>query len=225
MVGEDLIYTVHAVGDRTGGILAVTDILQVTGHLCSLGVALLLHLIADAPHHHTRVVAVMVQHVGHILLCPFSEKAVITVSHLGDSPFVEGLHHQHHPHLIGNAYILWCGHVVRGTDGVDTHLLHDTYLAADGCLVHRTAQGAQVVMQADTLKLDLPPVQIETVVGTQFDGAYAEGCGHIIDRVGHFFGGGFRTLIFYFSLTPTQHGLYPVEVGLSDVPQLRVVHY
>ena len=225
MVGEDMIGAVHAVGHGTGGILAVADILQETGHLRTLRVALLLHLVADAPHHHTRVVAVVVQHVGDILLRPLVEIAVIAILHLWYRPLVEGLHHQHHPHLICYPHIFRCGHVVRGADSVDAHILHDAYLAAYGCLVHGSAKRTQIVMQADTLKLDLPPIEVEAVVGTQFDGAYAEGGGHIIHHVGHFFGGGFRTLIFYFSLTLTQHGLYPVEVGLSDVPQLRVVHY
>ena len=64
---------------------------------------------------------------------------------------------------------------MRGTDRIDTHILHQTYLTAHSSFVHCSTERAKVVVQASTLELDLTPVEVEAVASLQFDGAYPEG--------------------------------------------------
>ena len=64
---------------------------------------------------------------------------------------------------------------MRGTDSIDTHILHQTYLTAHSSFVHSSTEGTKVVVQASTLELDLAPVEVEAIASLQFDRAYPEG--------------------------------------------------
>ena len=50
---------------------------------------------------------------------------------------------------------------MRGTDSVATHVLHRLNLSDEGGLVDSSTQGAQVVVQADTLQFARLSVQLE----------------------------------------------------------------
>ena len=60
---------VHAAGDGAGRIFTMTDVLQELRNFVSDRAALGGNLIADAPHYHTRIVAIVVQHIHHIAFC------------------------------------------------------------------------------------------------------------------------------------------------------------
>ena len=62
-----------------------------------------------------------------------------------------------------------------GTDSIDTHILHQTYLTAHSSFVHSSTERAKVVVQASTLELDLASVEVEAIASLQFDRAYPEG--------------------------------------------------
>ena len=64
---------------------------------------------------------------------------------------------------------------MRGTDSIDTHILHQTYLTAHSCLIHSSTEGAKVVVQASSLELNLTSVEVEAIASLQFDRAYPEG--------------------------------------------------
>jgi len=64
---------------------------------------------------------------------------------------------------------------MRGTNRIDTHILHQTYLTAHSCLIHGSTERAKVVVQASTLELDLASVEVEAIASLQFDRAYPEG--------------------------------------------------
>ena len=199
---------VHAAGDGARGVLAVADVAQELGHLIPLGRALGGHLVAHAPHHHRRVVAVLPQHVHHVALRPFAEVAVVTVVALRDVPFVERLQHHHEAHLVAQLDQLRCGHVVRGAHGIAAHVLEHQQLVAQGTLVDGCAEGAEVVVQTDALELAVPTVEVEALVGHILYAAHAEA------RFVH---------ILHLAARP-HRGDGRVEAGRFGRPQLRAVN-
>ena len=201
-------HLVHAAGDGARGVLAVADVAQELGHLIPLGRALGGHLVAHAPHHYRRVVAVLPQHVHHVALRPFAEVAVVTVVALRNVPFVERLQHHHEAHLVAQLDQLRCGHVVRGAHGIAAHVLEHQQLVAQGTLVDGRAEGAEVVVQTDALELAVPAVEVEALVGHILYAAHAEArFVHILHLAARF-----------------HRGDGGVEAGRFGRPQLRVVN-
>ena len=163
-----MVGSVHTICYGACRVFAVTDILQESGYTRASLAALFANLVTYTPHHHTWIVAEVMKHVGHILLSPFVEIPVVSVFYFWHSPFVESLYHNHHTHFVRNTHVLRCRHVVRCTNGICTHILHDTNLAADGSFIYSTTQWPKVVMQANTLKLNKLSVQEEAFVGNYF---------------------------------------------------------
>ena len=58
-----------------------------------------------------------------------------------------------------------------GAYSVAAHLLQDFYLADNCSFVHRSPQGTEVVVQANTLQLARHAVQLETLFLADTDGA------------------------------------------------------
>ena len=172
---------IHAVGDGARGVLAVADVLQEARQLRAyIAVPLVGHLVADAPHHDAGVVAEVAQQVHQVFLRPFIEEEVVAVGHLRALPAVEGFGHQHHAHFVAGFHQFGGRHVVRGADGVATHVLQDAHLAADAGLVGDAAQGAEVVVVAHALEDDAFTVQEEALVGDDLDGADAKTGGVLV---------------------------------------------
>ena len=152
----------------------MADVLQERSHLVAFGAALGGHFVADAPHHHAGVVAILAKHVHHVLLRPLVEEAVVTVLTLGDIPFVERLEHHHEAHLVAELHQLGRGHIVGGADGVATHVLEQRQLAAEGSHIDGSTQRTKVVMVAHALELAVLSVEEEALVSHQLDAADAE---------------------------------------------------
>ena len=167
-IAQDARHLVHAAGDGACGVFAMADVLQERGHLVAFGAALGGHFVADAPHHHAGVVAILAEHVHHILLRPLVEEAVVAVLTLGNVPLVERLEHHHETHLVTELHQLGRRHIVGGADGIATHVLEQRQLAAEG------TQRAEVVMVAHALELAVLAVEEEALVGHQLDASDAE---------------------------------------------------
>ena len=117
------------------GVEAMADVLQESQCLVALGVTLVGHFVADAPHHHTRVVAIVLHHVHHVAFSPFVEETVIAVLALRHVPFVERLYHHHETHLVAQLHQFGGRHVVRSTDGIAAHVFQQSKLTAKGRFV------------------------------------------------------------------------------------------
>ena len=112
--------------------------------------------------------------IHQVLFYPFIENLVVTIGYFGALPFIEGFKHQHHTHFIASSYQLRCRHVVRGTDGIYAHILHDTDLATDGCIVHGCTKWTKVVVIANTLKFGELSIEEETLFWNDFEGTDTE---------------------------------------------------
>ena len=122
-VGKHTRYLVHAAGDGAGRIFTMTDFLQELRNFVSDMAALGGNLIADAPHYHTRIVPILMQHIYHILFCPFVEIAVISILTFGNIPFIERFQHHHEAHLVTEFHQFGGRHIVGGTDCITSHIL------------------------------------------------------------------------------------------------------
>ena len=105
-------HLVHSAGYESRRILAAADVGEEPGRFVAAGVALARNLVAYAPHDHRGAVAVLAQHVDHVLFGPLVEVQMIAVAAFGDVPLVERLHHHHEAHLVAQGYQLGRGHVV-----------------------------------------------------------------------------------------------------------------
>ena len=85
-VGKHASYLVHTASNGACRVFAMANILQERSHFVALGTTLGRNLISYTPHYHTRIVPIMMQHVYHILFCPFVEIAVITILTFGNIP-------------------------------------------------------------------------------------------------------------------------------------------
>ena len=65
--------------------------------------------------------------------------------------------------------------------GVAAHVFHDLHLTDEGRLVDCGAQGAKVVVQADTLDFARLAIELETTLGSCADGAYAYTLVNLVD--------------------------------------------
>ena len=149
---------------------------QPLGHGGAVGAALLRDLVADAVHDDAGMIAVAVDHVADIALRPLVEIFAVAVGHLGPAPHVERLIHDHEAHAVAVFQKLGRGRIVAGADGVHTGGFHDLQLALGGAAVDGRSQRAEVVMVADALDLDVPPVQEEALLLVEDNGANAERC-------------------------------------------------
>ena len=96
------------------------------------------------------------------------------------------------------------GHVVRGADGIDAHVLHLADLAAHSSLVDSGTERAKVVVEASALELQLTAVEEEAFTRLQLDGADTEGRGIAVNDL---------------RAVGERDGVL-IEVGLVDVPEL-----
>ena len=152
----------------------MADVLEEFRHFVAFRLALGRDLVADAPHHDTRVVAVLMEHVHHVPFSPFIEKAVVAVGAFGYVPFVERLYHHHEAHLVTKAHKFRSRHVVGCADGIAAHILQKVELMPKGGNIDGGAERAEVMMVADALELAALTVEIESLFRYELYGADAE---------------------------------------------------
>ncbi len=205
---------VHRVGvaaggrDITGRILAVGNGRQFlsVGRIPAL--ALLGDFVADAPHDHRGVVAITADQGPRILLMPLVEQVIpaVVVARLGLTPGVEHLVQDHEAHAVGKVEQFRGRRVVAGAEGIAAHLPQQLELPLEGPHVDRRAQGAQVVMIADAVELEMLAVDQQPLVGVVLHGTHAEGGLVGIDHVA--------------VLHERGHG--HIAMGRIGAPQLRI---
>ena len=143
---EGCLGTVHTLGDRTGGVVLMAEVLQTFAYLDSFLAPLLGNLVADAPHHDGGMIAVVLYEIDDILIRPFLEEGGIAVLAFGVYPHVETLGHHHHAERIAQLHLESGGHVVGGADGIASHLLHGLDLTDEGSLVFGSTERTEVVV-------------------------------------------------------------------------------
>ena len=103
---------VHPLSDGAGGILAMSNLLEEVGDLIAPLSALLVDLVADAPHDDGGGISVVTDETDEVALCPVAEEGTVPILHLRDPPLVEALRHNQHPHLVCQLDQLRSGHIV-----------------------------------------------------------------------------------------------------------------
>ena len=155
---------IHALGNRTGRVIQMTEVLQTFGNLHTLLTPLLRNLVTDAPHHDARMIAVVLYQIGDILIAPLLEELGVAVLAFRINPHIETLCHDHHTERVADFHLHGRRHVVGGTDGIATHLLHHLDLTDESCLVLCCAQWSEVVVQTDTLQFAGNAIELETII-------------------------------------------------------------
>ena len=117
----------------------------------------------------------MVQNeVCNVLFCPFLEESGIAVLAFRVYPHIETLCHHHHSEAVADIHLHCRRHVVRGSDGITSHFLHQLYLAYQCSLVDGSSERSEVVVQADSLYLSRNAVQHESALFADADSPDSE---------------------------------------------------
>ena len=185
VVDQCLVGRVQPRCDGAGRVFAVAYVAQGAGYLraeAAIG-PLLGYLVADAPHDDAGVVAELPEKIDQVSFSPLVEQTVVAVGAFGQFPLVERLGHEHHAHLVAGLHQFRGGHVVGGADGVAAHVPEDAYLSADGRIVDRRTQRAEVVVQAYAFEAGLLAVEEETLVGHERQRADAEHGGAFVRQL------------------------------------------
>ena len=164
---------IHALCDRTRGVETVTDVLQVSGYLPTLLAPLLRNLIADAPHHDRRMIAVAEDQILDIPVVPLLEEPCISILAFRINPHIKAFGHDHHSHRVAYLHLPCRRHIMSRTDGVASHVLHYAQLSYERSLVDRCAQRSKVVVQAHPFYFTGHPIELEPILFTDGDCPYA----------------------------------------------------
>ena len=190
---------VVAEGGRTRGVGALDPVDEVLQHGAKVGLeageaarGAVDHLVANGPHDDGGGVDVTRDGLLDVVLCPrlvgvvaheiglahgLAEETtvVVGVAVLALVPAVEDFLVHEHALLLADLDEGAGGRIVRGADGVATHLLEDAHLALDGGAGVHGAEGALVVVHADAMDLEVLTVEVEAVIGGVLNPAIAEG--------------------------------------------------
>ena len=164
---------VHTLCNGSCRVVLVAECLQMFAYLSAFFAPLLRYLVADAPHHDRRMVAVVAYEVLYVAVSPLLEVQRVAVLAFRVYPHVETLRHHHHTHRVAHLHLPRRRHVVRRAYGIASHVLHRANLTDECRLVYGCAQRTQVVVQAYALYLARLAVQLEAVVLRHTHRAYA----------------------------------------------------
>ena len=116
--------TIHTLCAGTCAVEFVDCLLEKVSITVADSVVLLGYLVANAPHHDGRVVAVDEDEVGEVALPPgfaravdrsfidLFEEAAVSIFALGIDPHVHRFGHDHHTHFVADVHLPRCWHVV-----------------------------------------------------------------------------------------------------------------
>ena len=173
---EEDIYTA---GHRAGIVQPVQEV----GHLLRQGDAAFLGSLADlvssGVEYHTRVVVVLLDHIGQVLPPPIHKIRYIVVFCLVDVPVVDVLIHNEHALTVTLGQQSLGAGIVRRADGVVACFFQQAYLAGHGIGVANSAQQAVIVVDAGTLNDDPLTVERETIFAPAHR-AHTEGLDRLI---------------------------------------------
>ncbi|CCZ11385.1 putative uncharacterized protein [Prevotella sp. CAG:1092] len=171
---DGVVGTVDALSDRTRRVELMADILKVLSHFCAALHALLRNFVADAPHHDRRMVAMSQHKVCHVLVAPLLEESGVAIFAFRINPHVEALGHDHHTERIAKVHLHLAWHIVRGANGVGTHILHEFDLAYESSLVDSSTKRSEVVVQANALDFSRCAIKLETILLAHANRAHAK---------------------------------------------------
>ena len=170
---------IHTAGHRAGIVQPVQEV----GHLLRQGDAALLGSLADlvsgGVEHHTRVVVVLLDHIGQVLPPPLRKIRYIIVFRLMDIPVVDVFVHNEHTLTVTLCQQSLGAGVVRRADGIVACFFQQAHLAGHGIKVADSAQQAVIVMDAGPLNDDPLTVEREAVFAPSHR-AHAEGLDRLI---------------------------------------------
>src|ERR1035441_4439645 len=150
------------------------------------GIGGVIDFVADAPQDDRRMVAIPQHHILGVADAPDFESLVVSAARHGPAiaafgplafaadPFVEGFVHHQQTHAVAEVVKLGRHRVVGAAYGVDTDLLESLEAAFQRLLDEGRAKCAEVVMNADSLHLDGPPIQDEPLVRAEVESANPE---------------------------------------------------
>ena len=164
---------IHTLRNGSCRVVLVAERLQMFAYLATFFAPLLRYLVADAPHHDRRMVAVVAYEVLYVAVSPFLEVQRVAVLAFRVYPHVETLRHHHHAHRVAHLHLPRRRHIVRRAYGIASHVLHCANLADECRFVYSCAQRTQVVVQAHAFYLSRLAVQLESVVLRHTHRAYA----------------------------------------------------
>ena len=110
------------------------------------------------------MVAVAHHHAGEVLVPPLGEIHMVVIFVLAGKPHVESLVHDQHAVPVAEVKELGAGDVVRSADRIASAGFEYLNPALPDPLGHCRAHCAGIMMQVDTLHLDLTAVEQETAV-------------------------------------------------------------
>ena len=148
-----------------------------------IGVVGIVHLIADGPQEHRRVVAVAAHHVCYVAVNPFLEeveraliarRAAVPAFEplpLRELPLVAGLVHDEESQLVAEVVEHRCLWVVAHADGIHANLLQLLQPMLPHLRRHDGSQHAGIMVQTHALHLHPLTVQGEAVVRVELQRA------------------------------------------------------
>ena len=166
------------------------------------------HLVADAPHDDARMVSIPFYQIREIALMPFIEEAGIVAIRFLATPHIETLVHHEEAHRIAHVQEFRSRRIMTASDGIHTHIAKDGELAMHRILVYGCTQTAEVVVLADTIDLEVPAIEEETLLRIKL---------HISETCGG--SSGIHHLTIHH-----QFALHAIEITFCDIPELRILY-
>ena len=139
---------------------------------------------------------------------PFIEEAGIVAIRFLAAPHIETLVHHEEAHRIAHVQEFGSRRIMTASDGIHTHIAEDGELAMHRILVYGCTQTAKVVVLADTIDLDVPAIEEETLLRIKL---------HIPEACGG--SSGIHNLSIHH-----QFALHGIEIAFCDIPKLRILY-
>ncbi len=186
-------------GGRMAGVVIAAE------HGIGEGVVGVVHFVANAPEDDAGMIAVADDEVLDVGDGPLGEdfavavmagRAVVAAGDplvLAGREFVKRLVHHEEAELVAEIEQGGVGRIVAGADGIGADFLEREQAAQEHFVRHGRADGAGIVMQADTLDLHIFPIEKKSLVRVEMKFANAKSVGDLIHNcraVGCDFGDG-----------------------------------
>ena len=124
----------------------------------------IVYLISNAPHDYGDVVSVPSNPACHILVRPVDKKPCIVKFRLRKLPHIERFAVNQKAHLIRKLQHFLGRHIVRGTNGIYTHLPELVKLTPERIDIECSSEATVVVMLTHTVEPYLSPVENKSVL-------------------------------------------------------------
>ena len=145
---------IHTAGHRAGIVQPMQKVCHLLGQRDTPGLCGLADLVAGGVENHTRVVVVLLDHIGQVLPPPFHKIRYIIVFRLMDIPVVDVFVHNKHTLTVTLCQQSLGAGVVRRADGIVACFFQQAHLAGHGIRVADSAQQAVIVVDAGPLNDD-----------------------------------------------------------------------